>query len=54
MSEQIPRIRLDALDEPPNVLLLKEAYERLGFVVITEHGINATLIDERAHLCALV
>ncbi|NDA52360.1 MAG: isopenicillin N synthase family oxygenase [Betaproteobacteria bacterium] len=45
MSEQIPRIRLDALDEPPNVLLLKEAYERLGFVVITEHGINATMID---------
>lgn len=45
MSSTIPNISLLDLDLPSSIDLLKEAFEQVGFVVITEHGISKVLTD---------
>lgn len=45
MSDVIPTLSLREADSPPFVRDLGAAYERHGFVILTDHGMPQTLID---------
>ncbi|MFM7502271.1 MAG: 2-oxoglutarate and iron-dependent oxygenase domain-containing protein, partial [Betaproteobacteria bacterium] len=45
MSPEIPTLSLRSLDQAQSIEQLRKAYEEVGFLVITDHGISQALID---------
>jgi len=45
MTSNIPRLSLRELNKPRNIERLSDAFEQLGFVIITDHNISQALID---------
>jgi isopenicillin N synthase-like dioxygenase len=45
MNPEIPTLSLRSLDQAQSIEQLRRAYEEVGFVVITDHGISQALID---------